>query len=99
MSIDNSTSIIAPVAALINTPVCPICSTELNELAEPLPYAVHSKSHVESDPVVLPNGRIYGSERLSKLNEKLGTPKGMVRDPSEPSKMFSEQLVRKVYIM
>jgi macrophage erythroblast attacher len=96
---ESMSSVSAPVAALINTPVCPICSTELNKLAEPLPYAHHSKSHVESDPVVLPNGRIYGSDRLSKLNEKLGTPKGKVRDPSEPSQMYNEAHIRKVYIM
>ncbi|KAI2788311.1 Protein fyv10 [Penicillium oxalicum] len=46
------------------TSVCPICSTELNELARRMPYAHHSKSYVESDPIVLPNGRIYGKETL-----------------------------------
>jgi macrophage erythroblast attacher len=86
-------------AAMLNTPMCPICSTELNKLAEPLPFAHHNKSHVENDPVMLPNGRIYGRDRLLKLNEKLGTPKGMVRDPSEPSRMFREEQVRKVFIM
>jgi macrophage erythroblast attacher len=86
-------------AAMLNTPMCPICSTELNKLASALPFAHHNKSSVENDPVVLPNGRIYGRERLQKLNEKLGTPPGMVRDPSEPSQVFREELVRKVFIM
>ena len=44
--------------------ICPICSTELRDLARNVPYAHHTKSYVENDPVVLPNGRIYGRERL-----------------------------------
>jgi macrophage erythroblast attacher len=83
---------------MVTTPVCPICSFELNELARPLPFAHHSKSIVESDPVMLPNGRIYGRERLARLNEKLGTPPGMLRDPVEPDKMFERRELRKVYI-
>src|SRR6266487_3046781 len=31
------------------TSVCPICSTELNELARPMPYAHHTKSCEESE--------------------------------------------------
>jgi len=31
---------------------------------------------MEDDPVVLPNGRVFGRERLRMLNEKLGTRKG-----------------------
>ncbi|KAI2487193.1 CTLH multi-domain protein [Pyrenophora tritici-repentis] len=58
------------------TTVCPICSTELNELARNVPYALHTKSIVEDAPVVLPNGRIYGEERLRVFNEKVGTERG-----------------------
>ena len=83
---------------MVTTPVCPICSFELNELARPLPFAHHSKSIVESDPVMLPNGRIYGRERLMRLNEKLGTPQGYLRDPVEPDKVFEWRELRKVYI-
>jgi macrophage erythroblast attacher len=82
----------------LSTHVCPICSTELNQLATQVPYAHHSKSHVENDPVVLPNGRIYGRERLIKLNEKLGSQEGLVRDPVEPDKFFEWTQVRKVFI-
>jgi macrophage erythroblast attacher len=89
----------SPLATLLNTPVCPICSTELNKLALKLPFAHHSKSHVENEPVVLPNGRIYGRDRLLRLNEQLGTPDGEVRDPVEPEKMFRWDDVRKVFIM
>ena len=70
-------------AMSLTSSVCPICSTELNKLSKHLPFAHHGKSHVEHDPVVLPNGRIYGRERLERLNEKLGTQQGGVRDPME----------------
>ncbi|KAF2259594.1 protein FYV10 [Lojkania enalia] len=81
--------------------VCPICSTELNELARNVPYAHHTKSNVENDPVVLPNGRIYGSERLQSYNEKVGTEKGWVRDPvgGAAGEKWRESDVRKVFIM
>ncbi|KIX10022.1 uncharacterized protein Z518_01103 [Rhinocladiella mackenziei CBS 650.93] len=54
-----------------NTSLCPICSMELNDLARNVPYAHHTTSSVEPDPVVLPNGRIYGRERLEELQRKL----------------------------
>lgn len=81
----------------LTTPICPICSTELNTLALNVPYAHHSKSHVDHDPVVLPNGRIYGSDRLRRANEKLGTEKGRVRDPWDGSE-WDETRMRKVFI-
>ncbi|PSN71084.1 hypothetical protein BS50DRAFT_570494 [Corynespora cassiicola Philippines] len=88
-------------ASSSTTTVCPICSTELNDLARNVPYAHHTKSIVESDPVVLPNGRIYGRERLRQFNEKVGTDKGCVRDPVAGinSETWSESDVRKVFIM
>lgn len=87
------------IMADISHSVCPICSTELNELAKNVPYAQHSKSHVESDPVVLPNGRIYGRERLVRANEKLGTPEGKVTDPVEAGVVYDWREVHKVFIM
>lgn len=92
--------------ALANTantgaPVCPICSTELNELARNVPYAHHTKSYIEDDPVVLPNGRVFGRERLKRLNEKLGTTPGRVRDPTNVSRggtEWNEGEIRKVFI-
>ena len=77
--------------------MCPICSTELNELARSLPYAQYSKSFVESDPVVLPNGRIYGRERLLGASMKVGLDPGKVRDPTTGEE-FAESEIRKVYI-
>ncbi len=93
----------SPAAAVLSTtgPLCPICSTELNELAKGVPYAHHTKSLVEDDPVVLPNGRVFGREKLRSLNEKLGVTKGKVRDPVEglSGMEWRESDLRKVFIV
>lgn len=96
-----------------NTSLCPICSMELNDLARNVPYAHHTTSSVEPDPVVLPNGRIYGRERLEELQRKLAMAglsgdagisdlqigkEGEVRDPTT-GETFTWDEVRKVYIM
>lgn len=88
-------------ASSSTTTVCPICSTELNELARNVPYAHHTKSIVENDPVVLPNGRIYGSEQLRLFNEKVGTEKGWVRDPvaGKMEELWKESEVRRVFVL
>ena len=84
---------------LTGSPVCPICSTELNELARNVPYAHHTKSYMEEDPVMLPNGRVFGRERLKTLNEKLGTQKGRVRDPTDAQGMeWAESELKKIFI-
>lgn len=54
----------------IGSSLCPICSIELNELARSVPYAHHTKSSVENDPLMLPNGRVYGRDRLMELEKK-----------------------------
>lgn len=77
----HSTHALRPTA-LTGAPICPICSPELKHLARNVPYAHHTKSFVEDDPVVLPNGRVFGRERLKRLNEKLGVEEGWVRDPT-----------------
>lgn len=66
-----------------------------------MPYAHHTKSIVENDPVVLPNGRIYGSERLAAFNKKVGTDSGFVRDPvgGMEGVLYEETELLKVYIM
>jgi len=54
---------------------------------------------MEEDPVVLPNGRVFGRERLRMLNEKLGVRKSKVRDPTDgKGEEWSESEVRKVFI-
>lgn len=80
------------------TSLCPICSTELNDLARNVPYAHHVRSSVEPDPVVLPNGRIYGREGLEELAAKLGLPPGRIRDPTT-SEEWDYEMVQKVFIM
>ncbi|MCJ1472874.1 GID complex subunit containing RING finger motif [Lambiella insularis] len=85
-------------ASSSTTTVCPICSTELNELARGLPYAHHTKSYVENDPVVLPNGRIYGRDRLMQMSAKVGLENGQVKDPTT-GEIFGSTEVRKVYIL
>lgn len=78
--------------------VCPICSTELNELARRIPYAHHTKSSVENDPVILPNGRIYGRQRLLEMSKKSGyLADGKVKDPLT-REVFDESDMKKVYI-
>ncbi|KAL8787877.1 MAG: hypothetical protein Q9195_007570 [Heterodermia aff. obscurata] len=84
-------------ASSSTTTVCPICSTELNELARNLPYAHHTKSNVENDPVVLPNGRLYGRDRLFEMSAKVGLDDGFVKDPTT-SELFNYGEIRKVYI-
>lgn len=54
---------------------------------------------MEDDPVVLPNGRVYGRERLKRLNDKLGTTRGKIRDPTDLENEWDEEDVRKVYIL
>lgn len=63
----------------IGTSLCPICSTELNALARNVPYAHHTTSSVENDPMMLPNGRVYGRDRLEELERK-----GLRTMPVEP---------------
>lgn len=94
-------------SSTINGGICPICSIELNELAASVPYAHHTKSFIEEDPVVLPNGRVMGRQRLKELNEKMGVKEGFVRDPTaanvgqEGPAMgveWEETVLKKVYI-
>ncbi|KAJ5736583.1 uncharacterized protein N7483_001708 [Penicillium malachiteum] len=81
------------------TSVCPICSTELNELARKMPYAHHSKSYVEPDAIVLPNGRVYGKARLLEISKNLGAvDEGKVKDPTT-GQVYDESEMKKVYIM
>jgi macrophage erythroblast attacher len=51
--------------------------------------------------VVLPSGRVYGSDRLKAFNKKVGTESGWIRDPVGGIKgeAWRESEVRKVYIL
>lgn len=77
--------------------VCPICSTELNQLARSVPYAFHSKSHVEPDLLLLPNGRAYGKARLEEYSRKAGLLEGQVKD-LRTGEIFGGDRLKKVYI-
>jgi macrophage erythroblast attacher len=94
----SAASSISPTSSSsLTTSVCPICSTELNDLARNVPYAHHTKSHVESDLVLLPNGCVYGLERLKEYSRKAGLDEGVVKDLRN-GEIFDVETVKKVYI-
>lgn len=77
--------------------VCPICSTELNELARAVPYAHHTQSHVEHDLLLLPNDRTYGKARLEEYSRKAGLPEGQVKD-LRTGQVYPVEQLKKVFI-
>lgn len=79
------------------TSLCPICSTELNELATHVPYGHHTTSWVEHDLVVLPNGRVYGTKKLEDLAAKLALEPGKVKDPTTGEEWDASE-VKKIFI-
>lgn len=81
----------------ITTSVCPICSTELNDLARNVPYAHHTKSHVDPDAVLLPNGRVYGKSKLQDYSRKAGLDDDKIKD-LRTGEVFSAESIKKVYI-
>lgn len=81
----------------ITSSVCPICSTELNELARDVPYAHHTSSHVDPDAVLLPNSRVYGKAKLEDYSRKAGLEKGTVKD-LVTGEVFPIDSAQKVYI-
>jgi macrophage erythroblast attacher len=94
----SSISSISPTSSSsITTSVCPICSTELNGLARNVPYAHHTKSHVESDLVLLPNGCVYGRQRLEEYSKRAGLNDDVVKD-LRSGETFSIDDLKKVYI-
>lgn len=84
-------------ATSLTSSVCPICSTELNELARSVPYAHHSQSHVEHDLLMLPSGRVYARRRLEEYARKAGLPGGKVKD-LRTGDVVDEDDLKKVYI-
>ncbi len=77
--------------------LCPICSVELNELARSVPYAHHSKSHVEHDLLLLPNNRVYGQTRLDDYAAKAGLSPHSVKD-LRTGDVYAKDTLKKVYI-
>lgn len=62
--------------------MCPICSFEFNGITSPLPYALHVRCHLDTDPVVLPNGRVYGRAKLIEYSQKAGVSRDKIADPT-----------------
>ncbi|KAF4341427.1 macrophage erythroblast attacher [Fusarium beomiforme] len=95
----NNTSDPAAVAAAstLGHGVCPICSTELNELARNVPYAHHTQSHVEHDLRLLPNGSVYGRDRLETQARKNNLPPDQIKD-LRTGDIFPVDSLKKVYI-
>jgi macrophage erythroblast attacher len=79
--------------------ICPICSPELNFLAADVPYAHHTKSHVEPDVVVLPNLRVYSRARLDDYSRKtLGVAADDRVKDLVTGEVFATDEIKKVYI-
>lgn len=76
--------------------MCPVCSVELRKLARNVPYVLHVHSRLEPDPVMLPNGRIYGEEKLWEYSRKTGTQEDKVVDPVT-REIFQKSIVTKVF--
>jgi macrophage erythroblast attacher len=93
----HSTSDIAATASTLGHGVCPICSTELNELARNVPYAHHTQSHVEHDLRLLPNGSVYGRDRLETQARKNNLSSDQVKD-LRTGDIFPIESLKKVYI-
>lgn len=62
-----------------------------------MPYAHHTKSHVESDLLLLPNLQAYGRERLEEFSRKAGVSVGEVKD-LRTGETFKVETLKKVYI-
>ena len=68
-------------------------------MARNMPYANHTRSYVESDPIVLPNGRVYGQQRLLEISKKIGSAESnKVKDPTT-GEVFHGSGMKKVFIM
>ncbi|KAI5280567.1 GID complex subunit containing RING finger motif [Ascosphaera acerosa] len=80
------------------TSLCPICSTELSEMARGLPFCLPMTSVVDPDPVALPNGRVYGMQRLEEYARKHACAGGEVQDPVT-GQSFSRDALTKIYIV
>lgn len=81
----------------LSSSVCPICSTELNELARSVPYAHHNQSHVDNDLMMLPSGRVYSNRRMVEYARKAGLPEGQVKD-LRTGDVVSVDALQKIYI-
>lgn len=92
-----SSSLSPSSSASITTSVCPICSTELNDLARNVPYAHHTKSHIDPDTVLLPNSRVYGLAKLEDYSRKAGLDSNSLKD-LRTGAVFPKSSIKRLYI-
>ena len=85
---------------------CPVCQAPFNELAANLPFAHCSQSRLicyisgeilneNNQPLMLPNGNVYGERALVKMAAE---NEGRVVCPRE-KKVFNLSDAKKVYVM
>ncbi|KAJ8920173.1 hypothetical protein NQ315_011834 [Exocentrus adspersus] len=87
-------------------PMCPVCQTDLNQLAESLPFAHCSQSRLychisglpmneNNQPMMLPNGYIYGEQALEQMARENN---GQIICP-KTKEVFPFKKLEKVYVM
>ncbi|XP_035826567.1 E3 ubiquitin-protein transferase MAEA isoform X2 [Aplysia californica] len=90
----------------MRNPDCPVCSTHMNELAQPLPFSHCANSKLvcsitgfalneHNPPMMLPNGRIYGMKALENM---AGDNDGRVVCP-RTQEIFHVDDLEKVFVM
>ncbi|KAL2889887.1 Protein FYV10 [Ceratocystis lukuohia] len=77
--------------------MCPICSSELNELARTVPYANHTRSCVDHDMVVLPNGHAFSKSKLLEYAKKTTMDPNTIRD-LRSGQLYKTSQMKKIYI-
>ncbi|KKA26620.1 hypothetical protein TD95_002925 [Thielaviopsis punctulata] len=77
--------------------LCPICSPELSDLAAPMPYANHTRSHIDHDAVRLPTGNVFSKQKLLDFAKKARLPEGKIKDLRSGS-VFDVSEMGKVFI-
>lgn len=88
---------------------CPICSPELNSLAKDIPAAHSARSQLvdsisgdlmegDNEPVVLPNGHMYGLASLLEENRKSAIAPELVADPTT-GETFLRTSMRKAFVL
>lgn len=72
----------------------------MNQLARNVPYAHQTNSLVDADPVILPNGRVYGEHRLSEFSKRnvFHVAAGKLQDPVT-GEIFGAEEKKKVFIL
>ncbi len=89
--------------------LCPICSPELNTLAQSVPFAHAVRSSLvdalsgepidgNNELIALPNGRVYNFQSLIDWNQKARARDGFVLDPLTGIEHRRDRL-RKVFMM